>query len=622
MAVERLAFEDPAVSYHSYHSAQHVVRYATVKDIVAGKRVLDVACGEGYGARLLLAWGAREVVGLDISPAAIAAAKRQFGGKSVTFLVGDAESLETVLADAEPFDLVLSFETVEHLARPDDFLAALPAKLAPGGAIVVSCPNDHAYSRGDQDNPFHIKPYTFDDFRSLTQRHLGTAAMWLLGAPLLGELNFRPGDEFVENRHDQQAAILDVRPVENTLALPAQSNLTTDAAQCSHYIGIWGAQVHPNAVVSSLSVSEYQAPWQRVGYLETRVAEQERRQTDHYEPELERLIERNGQLEEAHAALAAERDELVSGRLELEQSLAQQRSALENSVTEQAELAASIRNQLEPVVEQLRAEALASQREISRLRDQSARLEDENAERRGERNILSENVAELKDLLAKERASAEQSLIEQGAMAARISDVLEPEIERLTRQLSMLQRENARLTRSADRLQADSADMKSERKAHLALKAELKAATVALDKLEKKMAEQYEPELARLKSHVEHSKFEKETQILRRRIMAYADQSRRIAGSVVALEAKLAESEHLRDSWYIPELERLSGIIEQHEKVKGEWFEPQLDSRAAHILALEEEVRRKDDLIESLREAGAGVEAAEKPSGRIFRFKR
>lgn len=529
MAVERLAFEDPAVSYHSYHAAQHIVRYAAVKDIVVGKRVLDVACGEGYGARLLLEWGAREVVGLDISPDAIATATRQFGGKNVAFLVGDAGSLETALADVEPFDLLVSFETVEHLARPDDFLAALPGLLAPDGVIVISCPNDPAYALAKGDNPFHLKTYSFDDFRSLTQRHLGAASMWLLGAPLLGELNFRPGDEFVEHRHDLQASLLDVRPIENALALPAQSNLTTNAALCSHYIGIWGAQVRPNAVISSLSVSQYQAPWQRVGALAA-----------------------------ANAALG----------------------------------------------------------------DQNARLEVENAELKGEHKALSAHATELKAWLAKERVSVEQALFKQGTMAARIGDVLEPDIERLTSELSMLQQENARLTASADHLRSEVAGIEFEREARFALEIDLKAATTSLDTLEKEKAECYGPELARLKSNVEHQKFEKETQMLRRRVMAYADQSRRIGGAVTTLETKLAELERLRDSWYVPELARLSAIIEQHEKTKREWFEPQLESRAAHIQTLEGEVRRKDELIDGLRKTAAGVAAAEKRSGRIFRFKR
>jgi chromosome segregation ATPase len=201
------------------------------------------------------------------------------------------------------------------------------------------------------------------------------------------------------------------------------------------------------------------------------------------------------------------------------------------------------------------------------------------------------------------------------------------ECSRLTVENAELQRENARLMKSKERLQADNSEMKSERKAHFALKAELKMATADHDKLEKKLADWYEPELVRLKSHVEHSKFEKETQMLRRRVMAYAEQSRRIAGSVATLEGKIAELEHLRESWYVPELGRLSDIIQQHEKTKREWFEPQLESRAAHIAALQEQLRTKDELIKTLEEknaacAEASAAAGQRLSGRIFRFKR
>lgn len=312
---------------------------------------------------------------------------------------------------------------------------------------------------------------------------------------------------------------------------------------------------------------------------------------DHYEPEIARLAERNAQLETAHADVVAERDEL------------------------------------EPVIERLRADALADRQEIVRIAQENSRLEVENAELRSERKALSARTEELERRVTQERASVERSLVEQGAMATRISDVLEPQVEQLSSRISALQRENGRLVKSSNRLQDDNSEMRSERKAHLALKAELEVATAALDKLEKEKAEYYEPELARLKSNVEHSKFEKETQMLRRRVMAYADQSRRIGGAVASLEAKLAELEHLRDSWYLPELERLSAIVEQHETTKREWFEPQLDSRAAHIATLEEQIHSRDALIKSLESknavrAGKSRTAATKSSGRIFRFKR
>ena len=609
MAVERLAFEDASTSYHSYHAAQHVVRYATVKDIVAGKRVLDVACGEGYGVRLLLEWGAREVVGVEISPAAVATAKRQFGGEGATFLVGDAEALGKVLDGVEPFDLVVSFETVEHLARPDDFLAYLPGLLAPGGAIAISCPNDPAHDLGDNANPFHMRTYSFDEFRSLTERHLGKASMWLLGAPLLGEMNYRPGDDFVEAVHDDQRALLDNRALGNALVIPAQSNLTTSEAQCSHYVGIWGAEVSPNAVISSLPVQEYLAPWRHNAHLASQLAERERRQSEYFEPEIARLTEANARLEVLHASASAE----------LGQSAERQRTALEGAAAERAMMATSIRQQFEPEIERLKAEAVASQRQIVRLEEENSRVLTENAECRGELKALAANAAELEGRLAQERAAVESALVEQAAMATRISDIFEPRIEQLTGQVSTLRHENERLSASSEQLQAVDSELKLERATHVAVAAELAAATATLQLLTEKIARWYEPELARLKSHVEHSKFEKETQILRRRVMAYSDQARRIAGSVVELEAQLAQHEHVRDSWYVPELERLSGVIDQHEVTKREWFEPQLNARSDRIAALEEEIRIRDGIISGLQEKNAGE--AKSPA-RIFQFKR
>jgi 2-polyprenyl-3-methyl-5-hydroxy-6-metoxy-1,4-benzoquinol methylase len=609
VAVERLAFEDASTSYHSYHAAQHVVRYATVKDIVAGKRVLDVACGEGYGVRLLLEWGAREVVGVEISPAAVATAKRQFGGEGATFLVGDAEALGKVLDGVEPFDLVVSFETVEHLARPDDFLAYLPGLLAPGGAIAISCPNDPAHVLGDQNNPFHMREYRFDEFRSLTERHLGKASMWLLGAPLLGEMNYRPGDDFVEAVHDGQCALLDTRAIGNALVIPAQSNLTTSDAQCSHYIGIWGAEVSPNAVISSLPVQEYVAPWRQNAHLASQLAAHERRQSEHFEPEIARLTEANARLEVLHASAAAE----------LERSAERQRSALEEAAAERAMLATSIRQQFEPEIERLKAEAVASHRHIARLEDENSRVLTENAECRGELKAMAANAAELEERLAQARAAVESAMVEKAAMATRISDLFEPRIERLAGQVSTLERDNERLAALNEQLQAGDRELELERAMHVAGTEELAAATATLQQLKDKIARWYEPELARLQTHVEHSKFEKETQLLRRRVMAYADQARRIGATVVELEAQIAQHEHVRDSWYVPELERLSGIIEQHEETKREWFEPQLNARSAHIAALEEEIRIRDGLIDSLQEKNAGE--AKSPA-RIFQFKR
>lgn len=289
MAVERLEFEGPEAAYHAYHAAQHVVRYAAVRALVKGKRVLDVACGAGYGARLLSDWGAAEVVGVDVAPAAVATAKRMFNGTGRTFLTGDAERLEDILDGTEPFDVIVSFETIEHLAHPHRLLEALSKLRKADSVIAISCPNDKIYQTDKGGNPFHLNNFTFDEFKALCEQHLGPATQWLLGAPVQGEINFVAGDTSVEQGHSDALAIAAPEAIGGVLLLPSQSTLEVAAENCSHYLGIWGASVGPNTVVSAQSVPSYREPWLALDWLKARVADLEGTKANYYEPEIARL---------------------------------------------------------------------------------------------------------------------------------------------------------------------------------------------------------------------------------------------------------------------------------------------------------------------------------------------
>ncbi|MFO1395947.1 MAG: methyltransferase domain-containing protein [Burkholderiales bacterium] len=144
----------PAVTGEIAHEHWH--RYAFARRWVAGRRVLDVACGEGYGSALL-ASVAQHVTGVDISPEAVAHARSAYGARgNVTFEVASANALP--LADAT-VDAVVSFETLEHLPRADQpaMLAEIARVLAPGGVLVISAPNPVEYSQArDYRNPFHF----------------------------------------------------------------------------------------------------------------------------------------------------------------------------------------------------------------------------------------------------------------------------------------------------------------------------------------------------------------------------------------------------------------------------------------------------------------------------------
>ncbi len=127
---------------------EHIYRYRFATAFVPGKRVLDIACGEGYGSRALWDAGAAYVIGVDISEEACHHATRRYG---IDARPGSAEDVP--LADGS-LDLIVSFETIEHVARPEVFLNEAMRLLVPGGLLVISTPNQPVYDAGVQ-NPFH-----------------------------------------------------------------------------------------------------------------------------------------------------------------------------------------------------------------------------------------------------------------------------------------------------------------------------------------------------------------------------------------------------------------------------------------------------------------------------------
>ena len=185
MSEERLRIDDETSMVNAMEAAEHFVRYASLAPIVEGRRVLDIACGEGYGSWLLKKWGASSVVGVDISAEAVATAKQYFSSDGIQYLVADACHISEKLPVAG-FDLIASFETIEHVCDTELFLIGLRTLAAPGAQIFVSCPNDHVSCSPDQSNPYHLRKYTFEEFKNCCESVLGTASQWLLGANVQG----------------------------------------------------------------------------------------------------------------------------------------------------------------------------------------------------------------------------------------------------------------------------------------------------------------------------------------------------------------------------------------------------------------------------------------------------
>lgn len=239
--MERLNF-DKSSRYDGLEAAIHIARYSFAQPYCANKRVLDVACGEGYGSRLLADWGASEVVGVDISHEAVQAAQQHFGGQRVSFVQSEGETLLEKFPPAS-FDLIVSFETIEHVTDPIQFLENVKRLLKPGGVIAISCPNDWWYFPTDEEkNPYHLRKYHFEEFKSLTEGVLGESQGWFLGGPMTGFLNVRHQQYPADDGKSGQLQMLNMVPLVAAQLVPTDHKAGPQPANASYFVGIWSTE--------------------------------------------------------------------------------------------------------------------------------------------------------------------------------------------------------------------------------------------------------------------------------------------------------------------------------------------------------------------------------------------
>jgi 2-polyprenyl-3-methyl-5-hydroxy-6-metoxy-1,4-benzoquinol methylase len=157
----------------------HLARYEFAKKYVVNKRVLDIACGTGYGARMLSEAGAIEVIGVDIDQGAIDYATQKYEKTGLSFV---CDSVSTVSLPQNNFDVVVTFETIEHLNDEirSQYLQLIKTVLKEDGVIILSTPNKLITSPWSEKplNLHHVLEYYRDDLEVELKKYGLTIKEW------------------------------------------------------------------------------------------------------------------------------------------------------------------------------------------------------------------------------------------------------------------------------------------------------------------------------------------------------------------------------------------------------------------------------------------------------------
>ena len=163
----------PDVPEENYWFRRHLVVYEWIAARAHGRRVVDLACGEGYGSAVL-GRTAASVVGVDANPEAFEHARLKYTSETVRF---ERTMIELWRGDA---DCVVFLQTIEHVQDPDAVLENVKGMLRAGGAAYVSTPNVLTLAPAGAErsgNPWHLREYRAEEFRALCAGHFGSVEL-------------------------------------------------------------------------------------------------------------------------------------------------------------------------------------------------------------------------------------------------------------------------------------------------------------------------------------------------------------------------------------------------------------------------------------------------------------
>jgi ubiquinone/menaquinone biosynthesis C-methylase UbiE len=233
--------ESAQVSYEHWH------RYMYASNFVTGKNILDIACGEGYGSSYL-ARHAAHVTGIDISEEAVLHAQNTYKKDNLEYKAGSAASIP--VTGEHIFDVIVSFETIEHITEPDQesFMREVKRLLKPDGMLIISTPDKKYYTDiPGICNEFHLREFYEEEFRDFLEKDF--THVYFLGQKIaVGSYIW----DTSQNRHLPQAEmnLLKIEPGEGFKEAGKNGEQVYFVAICSQT----EQKIHESVLVDSSSV--------------------------------------------------------------------------------------------------------------------------------------------------------------------------------------------------------------------------------------------------------------------------------------------------------------------------------------------------------------------------------
>ena len=165
---------------------EHLHRYYSIAPVLKNKKVLDIACGEGYGSAIISSYAASSI-GVDLDQEVINEAKTKYAEiNNLSFICGSAASIP---CEDDSFDVVVSFETIEHLSEEmqEQFMNEIKRVMVPGGVLIMSTPNKDNYTiRYNNINPFHKHEFNENEYTQFINKHFKHYVLYNQGFEVVG----------------------------------------------------------------------------------------------------------------------------------------------------------------------------------------------------------------------------------------------------------------------------------------------------------------------------------------------------------------------------------------------------------------------------------------------------